>query len=71
MTFDENEYKTRGHISHARWLGSDTKYKHQAIKAAKDLGYGQNVISKLVKAESDGQVERIMIAAREGKFDER
>lgn len=70
MAFDESEYKTRNHIDHKRWLGSDTKYKHQAIKAAKDLGYGPDIISKLVKAESDGQVERIMITARKRKFDE-
>lgn len=66
--FDEERYVAERHIDHKRWLGSDTKYKRQAIQAAKDLGYGQDVVSKLIHAMSDGEVERIMIAARERKF---
>lgn len=66
--FDEGRYLADRHIDHKRWLGSDTKYKHQAIRAAKELGYSQSVVNKLVNSKSDGEVERIMIAAREGKI---
>lgn len=67
-TFNEAEYKARAHMDHISWLKSDTVYKKKAIQAAKDLHYSRNVINKLVMAKSDGEVERIMIAAREGKI---
>lgn len=43
-------------------------YKNEAIKAAIDLGYDVDVIEKLNKAKTDGEIQRLMIAARHKKF---
>lgn len=43
-------------------------YKSEAIKAAKDFGYGTEVIESLKKAKTDGEIQRLMIAARHKKF---
>ena len=43
-------------------------YKSEAIKAAIDLEYHTEVIEKLNKAKTDGEIQRIMIAARHEKF---
>lgn len=42
------------------------KYKRQAISAARDLGYSDEVISQLRKATCEAQIERIMRMARKG-----
>ena len=43
-------------------------YKSEAIKAAKDLGYGTEILEKLENAKTDGEIQRLMIAARHKKF---
>lgn len=42
------------------------KYKRQAISAARDLGYSDEVISQLRKATCEAQIERIMRMTRKG-----
>jgi len=39
-------------------------YKRSAIRAAKELCYGKEVIDKLKKATSDNEITRIMLSAR-------
>lgn len=39
-------------------------YKAEAIKAAKDLRYGDEVVRKIRKAKSSCEVSRIMATAR-------
>lgn len=48
------------------FYGDYRNYKKQAIQAAKDLEYDQEVIIKLKKAKSDAEIERIMVTARKG-----
>ena len=43
-------------------------YKKQAIIAAKELGYGKDVLDKINKAKSETEIARIMATAREEKF---
>ena len=43
-------------------------YKSEAIKAAIELGYDVDVIEKLNKAKTDGEIQRLMITARHKKF---
>ena len=42
-------------------------YKIQAVKAAKDLGYGNEVIKRIKAAKTDNEIERIMREARTKK----
>lgn len=39
-------------------------YRAEAITAAKDLGYGAQVIEKINAAKTDREIARIMITAR-------
>ena len=39
-------------------------YKKQALKAAKELNYGNTVIRKIKAANTDGEIARIMMSAR-------
>ena len=43
-------------------------YKDQALKAAKDLHYGEKNIKMIKDAKSDAGISRIMMAARKEKF---
>lgn len=43
-------------------------YKSEAIRAAIELGYDVDVIEKLNKAKTDGEIQRLMIIARHKKF---
>lgn len=43
------------------------EYKRFAIKAANDLKYGKDVISKIRNAETDSEVARTMVQARLNK----
>lgn len=43
-------------------------FRRQAIRAAKDLCYGDEVIEKLKAATSINEVDRVMKAARKEKF---
>lgn len=47
----------------------EKKYKQIAIEAATELGYGDLVISRIRRAESEAEIERIMVTARKQKFD--
>lgn len=40
-------------------------YKRSAIRAAKDLCYPQNIISRLQSATTESEIARIMRTARE------
>ena len=42
-------------------------YKYQAIQAAEDLNYGEEVINKIKKSTSDSEISRIMLTARQKK----
>ena len=43
-------------------------YRDNAIKAAKDLKYGKDVIERIKTAKTEAEIERIMINARKEKF---
>lgn len=43
-------------------------YRPNAIEAAKDLYYGEEVIKKIKAAKSVGEIEQIMITARHKRF---
>lgn len=43
-------------------------YRNDAIKAARDLRYGQDVIDKIKAAKTDAEIDRIMRKARYEKF---
>lgn len=40
------------------------RYKAEAIKAAKDLRYGDEIVHKIRKAKSSCEISRIMATAR-------
>ena len=42
-------------------------YRKQAMTAAKDLCYGNEVIEKIKAAKNDAEIERIMNMARHAK----
>lgn len=44
-----------------------SSYKEEAIKAAKELMYGPEIIKKIYDAENDKEIERIMHDARESR----
>ncbi len=46
-------------------------YKRWAIRAAKELCYGEKVVDKLKKATSDNEITRIMYSARNAEWLER
>lgn len=51
-------------------LPSETReYQKQAIKAAKELKYKAEVIYKLERAKTIGEISRIMITARKSECD--
>lgn len=43
----------------------DENYKYTAMDAAKQLGYGDEVVNKIRAAKSDAEIERTMVTARE------
>lgn len=43
-------------------------FRRQAIKAAKDLDYGEEVVLSLKAAKTVGEMDRIMKTARKEKF---
>ena len=43
-------------------------YRSDSIKAAKDLGYGEQVIKRLRAAKTEGEICRIMTNARKEFF---
>lgn len=43
-------------------------YKSNAIKAAKDFGYGDGVIEKIKASKDDIEIDRIMRKCRKEKF---
>lgn len=46
----------------------DMSYRKFALKAAKDLCYGEEVIDLIKNAKNNEEIERIMISARKGLF---
>jgi hypothetical protein len=49
-------------------LPSETReYQKQAIKAAKELRYGDEVIYKIEQAKTVGEIVRVMVTARKGE----
>lgn len=51
------------------YLTSFALAKKQAIKAAKELGYDEEVVKKLQNAENEHIIEQIMHSARNRKDD--
>ena len=49
-------------------MADKVKYRKEAIKAAKDLGYGYVIIAKIKAAKTDAEIEHIMVQARKEKF---
>ena len=45
----------------------EDNYKKQAMIAAEDLRYGNEVIEKIKAAKNDAEIERIMNTARHAK----
>lgn len=43
-------------------------HKQSAIRAAKELYYGKEVVNKLKKAVSDNEITRIMFSARNAEW---
>jgi hypothetical protein len=43
----------------------EVSYQYTAMDAAKQLGYGDEVVNKIRAAKSDAEIERIMVTARE------
>lgn len=43
----------------------DESYQYTAMDAAKQLGYGDETVRKIRAANSDAEIERIMVTARE------
>lgn len=43
-------------------------YRKEAEKAAKQLGYGSKVIDQIKNAESEAEIQKIMVTARHKKF---
>lgn len=43
----------------------ENNYKLRALKAAKELRYGAEIIRKIKNAKDDSEIARIMITARE------
>ena len=46
----------------------EPSYKPNALKAAIDLGYSEEVIAKVRRAKSDNEISRIMMEARKERF---
>lgn len=46
----------------------EQEYKTNALRAAKDLGYGKKVVEKILAAKNDDEITIIMATAREEKF---
>jgi hypothetical protein len=46
----------------------EASHKRSAIRAAKELCYGKEVIDKLKKATSDNEITRIMYSARNAEW---
>ena len=49
-------------------MGRPPSYKSAAVKAAKDLGYGDRVVQKIKAAKTDSEIARIMGEARVRRF---
>lgn len=43
-------------------------YRNQAIKAAMDLNYGEEVLKQIINANTDNEIEHIMVTARRNSF---
>lgn len=43
-----------------------SQYRNWAIRAARDLYYGNSIIQKLRAAKTESEIEHIMVSARKG-----
>lgn len=43
-----------------------SQYRNWAIKAARDLYYGNGIVQKLRAAKTESEIEHIMVSARKG-----
>lgn len=48
----------------------ESKYKTEALAAARDLGYPKSVLDSIKKAKKDYEIDAIMSRARHAKFDQ-
>ena len=46
----------------------ETSYQYEALKIAEQLGYSDETIIKIKRANSDNEISRIMMQARKEKF---
>lgn len=52
----------------ANSTGKQHEFKANAIKAAKDFGYGDDVVKRIRASKNDNEIDRIMREARKKKF---
>lgn len=45
-------------------------YKKDAVKAAKELRYGDNVVNRIKAAKTEAEIQRIMVTERHKRFDD-
>ena len=45
-------------------------YRKNAIRAAKDLKYGEDVVKRIEQAKTDSEIQRIMTSARRKSIEE-
>lgn len=61
----EEEVKKKGHRK--GYHNEHKTYRQEALKAAKELLYGPKVISEILNAKSDTEIECIMNTARKSR----
>lgn len=44
-------------------------YRKDAIRAAKDLRYGDDVVNKIKSAATEAEIQRVMVTARHKQLD--
>lgn len=66
VSVSRNIWRKVGVIAMSKKVDAYTHYKRRAIKAAKDLGYSEDVICDLENAVNEAEIELIMRRARNG-----
>ena len=56
--------RRKGETNMSNYTPKNKTYRADALKAAKELGYGDEVIRRIKNAKTDGEIERIMVTAR-------
>ena len=44
-------------------------YKKDAVKAAEELRYGDNVVNRIKAAKTEAEIQRVMVTARHKQLD--